>query len=159
MQSLPRPKTPRICTTDTTSIECVPPFSHESLPLSNRPVAALRTLLRSALHSFCPWRNIVIVVIVQTCCAMCSGLTSCINIFEIEVLDHAIRWWCRALRPRWQDLFEQLEISQLGLVRELDLELDVQVAKVVMSERWHSLAFDHFDRACVTLEIAGFPGP
>ena len=52
------------------------------------------------------------------------------------------------LHARRQDLFQELKILKLVLLGELDVELNVEVAKVVVAERWHTLALDQLDGTC-----------
>jgi hypothetical protein len=114
--------------------------------LHGRFTSSANRLLGSALHPFCSWRDIVVIVLTHASGSLCSGVASCVDVFEIVVFGHAVAWWSTLLHPRWQYLFQQLEISQFRLVGELDFKLDVQIAEIVVSERWHSLAFDDLDR-------------
>lgn len=51
-------------------------------------------------------------------------------------------------------MLKELEIAHIGLVGEFDTELDVQIAKVVVPEGWHPLAFNDFDCIWEMLELA-----
>src|ERR1700722_13162805 len=54
-------------------------------------------------------------------------------------------------RSLWENLFEEFEVAQFCLVWEFHVELDVQVAEVVVSVRGHALTFDNLYRAYVLL--------
>ncbi len=49
------------------------------------------------------------------------------------------------MRARWQDLFYEVQILQLGLVGKFDIKLDVHVAEVVVPERRHALTLNALD--------------
>lgn len=56
-----------------------------------------------------------------------------IHIFEVVIFMHAIDWWWILPHARREDLFEELEVLHLGLFGKLDVELDVEIAEIVMS--------------------------
>jgi hypothetical protein len=49
---------------------------------------------------------------------------------------------------RGEHLLEQFEFLHLFLLGEFDVELDVEVAELVVAKRGHALAFDHLDFSC-----------
>lgn len=78
---------------------------------------------------------------------MGAGLRSLagIGLLQLEVLDHGIGRGLVLLDAGRENLLEELEVLQLILLGELDVELDVEVAKVVVAERGHTLARDNLD--------------
>jgi hypothetical protein len=51
-------------------------------------------------------------------------------------------------------LFQEVEVLHLFLIRELDVELDVEVAEVVMTVGRHALSLDDFDLAYREVSLA-----
>jgi len=100
-------------------------------------------LLGRALHSLSASWDAVFVIIVSG--AVSPGLLTRIDVFQVKVFYHTVGRGQLLLHARRQNLFEKLEILHLCLFRELDVELDVQVAEVVVSHRRHTLALDHLD--------------
>jgi hypothetical protein len=66
-------------------------------------------------------------------------------------LRHGISRRHDLTRSWWEDLFEEADVAQFCLVWEFHVELDVQVAKVVMSVRGHALTFDNLYRGYMLL--------
>ena len=108
-------------------------------------------LLRSTLHSFGALWNAIFVLIVYSCCSVSSCLIARIDIFQIMFLRHGVSRGQDLTRSWWEDLFEEADVAQFCLVWEFHVELDVQVAEVVMSVRGHALTFDNLDRAYMLL--------
>jgi hypothetical protein len=82
-----------------------------------------------------------------------SRLLSRIHIFQIEVLDHPIRRRKFLLHAGRENLLEHFDIVDLAFLGEFDVELDVQVAEVVVAHGGHALAFDAFDGVCARISI------
>ena len=105
-------------------------------------------LLRGALHPLCT-RGHVIVIIVQTSGSGTVGTglraLASVNALQLEVFDHGVGRGLGLLDAGREDLLQELEVLQLILLGELDIELDVKVAVVVVAERGHTLAGDHLD--------------
>lgn len=74
-----------------------------------------------------------------------------IDVFQIMFLGHSVSGGLDLTRSLWEDLFEEFEVAQFCLVWEFHVELDVQVAEVVMSVRGHALTFDNLYRAYMLL--------
>ena len=94
-------------------------------------------LLRGALHPLST-RGHVIVIIVQTSGSGTVGTglraLASVNALQLEVLDHGVGRGLGLLDAGREDLLEELEVLQLILLGELDIELDVKVAVVVVAE-------------------------
>jgi len=103
-------------------------------------------LLRCALDPLSSSWNAVFVIIL-TSCSVSTRLVAGIDFFQVKVFNHTIGRWQLLLHARRQDLLEKLQVLglYLSLVGEFDVELNVQVAEVVVSQRWHTLALDHLD--------------
>lgn len=104
-------------------------------------------LLRSTLHPLGTTGHVVIILVhAGRGRAVGAGLVVLVlGVLELEVLDHGV---CRGhdlLGARRKDLLQELEVLELFLGGELDIELDVQVAVVVVAERRHTLAVDDLD--------------
>jgi hypothetical protein len=84
---------------------------------------------------------------------MSSCLIARIDIFQIMFLRHGVSRRQDLTRPWWEDLFEELDVTQFCLVWEFHVELDVQVAEVVMSVRGHALTFDNLYRAYMIISL------
>jgi hypothetical protein len=108
-------------------------------------------LLRSTLHSFSALWNAIFVLVVHSCCSVSSCLIARIDIFQIMFLCHGVSRGHDLTRSWWEDLFEEADVAQFCLVWEFHVELDVQVAKVVMSVRGHALTFDNLYRGYMLL--------
>ena len=108
-------------------------------------------LLRSTLHSFGALWNAIFVLVVHSCCSVSSCLIARIDIFQIMFLRHSVSRRLDLTRSLWEDLFEEFEVAQFCLVWEFHVELDIQVAEVVMSVRGHALTFDNLYRAYMLL--------
>jgi hypothetical protein len=79
--------------------------------------------------------------------ARCACLSAGLNVLKLKVLNHRV---CRGLcleGSRRQYLFQKVEVLHLFLAGELDVELDVEVAEVVVTVGWHALSLDNFDLA------------
>jgi hypothetical protein len=78
-----------------------------------------------------------------------AGLGLAVDVLQVGGLGHSV-WRGRALGRRGgQQLAQGLEaclVLKPSLLRELDGELDVQVAVVVVAVRRHTLATNHLDR-------------
>ena len=79
-----------------------------------------------------------------------TGLLARVDVLEVCGLGHGL---CgrrgRGVLGR-EDGLEGVEDGRVGgpiLLGEGDVKLNVQVAKVVVAERWHTLAADHLDGA------------
>jgi hypothetical protein len=108
-----------------------------------------RRLLRSALHALTARVSILVIVISHaTTVSEHPVLAMGIELLEIGRLGHVFaRGHVRNGRRR-QDLSQRLEgFLVLGpvLLRELDVEVDVQVAVIVVARRRHTLAANHSD--------------
>lgn len=73
------------------------------------------------------------------------GRLAAINALDLEVLNHGIGRGLGLLDTGRKDLLEELEVLELIFLGELDVELDVQVTVVMMTERGHTLAWDDLD--------------
>jgi shikimate 5-dehydrogenase len=104
-------------------------------------------LLRSTLHPLSARRNIVVILVHGAGGAVSAPLRALagVNVLQFEILNHRISRRLRLLHTRWQDLLQEIEVLELILLRELDIELDVQVTEVVVAVRGHTLALDHLD--------------
>lgn len=108
------------------------------------------TLLRGTLHPLGSGGHAVILVFVHHMCPLSSGLLIGINVLQRVIFDHGIWWRDRTGLGCWQDGMKLLH--RLGRIElrlgELDIELDVHVAKVVVAEGGHALAADDLDVTC-----------
>lgn len=114
----------------------------------NRAIPLLITcLLGSALDALSTGRNVVIILVHAASSAVSAGLRglAAINILQLEVLNHSIGGGLGLLHAGRENLLQQLQVLQLVLLGELNLELDVQVAVVVVAERGHTLAGNNLD--------------
>lgn len=103
-------------------------------------------LLRGALHPFAVgWHMVLVVFVVTVASVLCASMLVRVDILQLEVLDHAVLRWQRLLRARRQYLLQKVDIPQLVTLRELDVELDVEVTELMMAVRRHTLSFDHLD--------------
>jgi len=104
-------------------------------------------LLRGALHALSTGGNVIIILVHATRSTVGTSLgrLAAINVLQLKVLNHGIGGRLSLLHTGRQDLLQQLQVLHLILLRELDLELDVQVAVVVVAERGHTLAGDNLD--------------
>lgn len=105
------------------------------------------TSLRRTLHPLRPRRHVIVLVITQPRRALGARVAAGVNVFEVEVVVHAVGWGRDLATAGWEDLLEELKVAHVGLVGELDVEVDVQVAKVVVAVGGHALAFDLFEVA------------
>lgn len=110
-------------------------------------VVAISRLLRGALHALSTRGNIVIILVHGAGGTVGAGLGALarIGILELVVLDHSIGRGLVLVDTGREDLFEELEVLQLILFGELDVELDIEIAVVVVAERGHTLASDDLD--------------
>jgi hypothetical protein len=114
-------------------------------------------LLRRTLHALSSRVHIIIILIHATHSPRPLALTTSIHVLEGEVLGHSISRGHSLWHLPWrQDAFEGANLLRAHgpailvvtkAVRELDVELNVQVTKVVVAVRRHSLAADDLDFA------------
>src|SRR5436190_1136884 len=93
-------------------------------------------LLRSTLNSFSTWMSIL-VVLVHGCCSLSSCLLTCVNIFKVYDFSHGLGWRCDGALVMWKDCLQCFKCSRIGgevLLGEFHVELDEEVAEIVMSE-------------------------
>lgn len=92
-------------------------------------------LLRGALHPLASrWH--VVVLVHTTTHTLCPSLLAFVNVIQIEVLNHGIRWWrvlVLALAKKTFQLRNVLRARNEALWREFDIKLDVQVTVIVMA--------------------------
>ena len=134
---------------DAVVVKCSPEFPSPRLEVVKRlaPCYA-KALLRSALHPLSALWNAIFIFVVHSR-SLSSCLVSRINVFKVVVFHHSVsRRLARACTGR-QNLLQKLEVPQFCLVREFDIELNVEIAEVVVSEGGHTLAFDNLDGACI----------
>lgn len=95
-------------------------------------------LLLCALHAW----SMAFFVIVAHVTLLCTGLLAGIHLGQTDLLDVGGLGEHGQGCCRWEDGAQLFNVGQVGPVggRELDLELDVQVAKVMVSLCGHSLA-------------------
>ena len=110
-------------------------------------------LLRSTLHSFGALWNAIFVLVVHSCCSVSSCLIARIDIFQIMFLRHSVSRRLDLTRSLWENLFEEFEVAQFCLVWEFHVELDVQVAEVVVTVGWHTLSTNDLDRRYVIVGV------
>lgn len=94
---------------------------------------------------------VFVVLVHATLAAEATSATVGVGVLEISGLSHGLRGWDVLQSRSGKDVAEGLEGSWVGgpsLFRELNRELDVKVAKVVVAVRWHTLAADHLDSTC-----------
>jgi hypothetical protein len=110
-------------------------------------VVAISRLLRGTLHALSTRGNIVIILIHGAGGTVGAGLGALarIGILELVILDHSIGGGLVLVDAGRKDLLEELKVLQLILCGELDVELDIKVAMVVVAERGHTLARDDLD--------------
>ncbi len=122
---------------------------------SIRISSGVRRLLRCALHPLGSLGHPVLIFFLRARCTLCSPLSTWVDFFQFEIVNHGIMWWLSLLPTGRKDVLEHLDL--LGAVEagfwELDVELDIQVAKVVVSHGGHALAANHFDLACLKLAL------
>jgi hypothetical protein len=115
-----------------------------------------RLLLRRALDTL-GTRVHVIVILVRASHASCAGLLPCgVDSLECEVFGHGVRGRCGIRSLSWRqnglegaDVLgcQRCAVFAAETLRELDVELDVQVAVVVVPVRRHTLTADDLDLA------------
>lgn len=117
-------------------------------------------LLGCALHAL-GTRVHVIVVIVHRSAARPCLFSGRIDVLKRVILDHGICGRrCVLDLARTEDALERSlvvvgkSIFATDLLGELDIELDVEVAKVVMSVRRHTLTADDLDGTCCNVSCA-----
>ena len=96
-------------------------------------------------------RNAIFLVVLCSGCTLGSCLAASVNVLEVEVFSHGI--W-RRFDLKWargENLFKQLKMSQIFCLGKFDVELDVEIAEVMVPKRWHSLARNNLDLTCDTL--------
>lgn len=89
---------------------------------------------------------LVIVLVHHSICG--SRLRLWVHILQISGLSLDINRWSNWLNSWWQDRLERVKVCWVGgpvLLWELDVELDEEVAEVVVTVGWHTLAADHLD--------------
>jgi len=101
--------------------------------------------------------HIILILVHATHSLRPLALTTSIHILEGEVLGHSISRGHSLWHLPWrQDAFESANLLRAHrasvlvvteAVRELDVKLDVQVTKVVVAVRRHTLAADDLDFA------------
>jgi hypothetical protein len=93
-------------------------------------VEALSALLRRTLHALRSWWHAILVLIIlpETRSPLSTRMTSCVHIFQIVVVVHAVGRGAGPLRAWRKYLFQKLEVLHLRFLGELDVELNVQVA-------------------------------
>lgn len=116
-------------------------------PYSRLGIVSEILLLRGALHPLGTAGHIIIILIHTGSGRTVSAglLVLVLGVLELEVLDHGISGGNVLLHARRQDLLQEIQVLKLILLGELDIELDVQVAVVVVAERGHTLAVDDLD--------------
>lgn len=105
-------------------------------------------LLRSALHTLGTAGHVIIVILhAGAGGTVGAGLLAfaALDTLQLKVLDHGVSWGLGLLETRGEDLLQEVQVLELVLLGELDIELDVQVAVVVVAERGHTLAGDDLD--------------
>jgi hypothetical protein len=125
-------------------LPCRPAPSHGII---SEVSSSFSRLLRGTLHPLSTRGNVVIVLIHSRGGTVGAGLRALagIGLLQLEVLDHGVGRGLVLLHAGRKHLFEELEVLQLTLLGELDVELDVKVAVVVVAERGHTLAGDNLD--------------
>lgn len=118
-----------------------------STPIYGMEIVSEILLLRSALHPLGTAGHVIVILVHAVCGrAVCAGLVVLIlGVLELEVLDHGVGRGNDLLGARRKDLLKEFQVLELLLLGELDIELDVQVAVVVVAERGHTLAVDNLD--------------
>lgn len=94
---------------------------------------------------------IFVVLVHGALAAEATSATVGFGVLEISGLGHGLRGWDVLQSRGGKDVAEGVEGSWVGgpaLFRELNRELDVKVAKVVVTVRWHTLAANHLDSTC-----------
>ena len=77
---------------------------------------------------------------------MSAGLVGLVlGVLEFEVLDHRVGGGSVLLHTGRENLLQEVQVLELVLLGELDIELDVEVAVVVVAERGHTLAVNNLD--------------
>lgn len=103
-------------------------------------------LLRSALHPLSTAGNSILIILIHGGTVSTGlGRLAAINTLDLEVLNHSIGRGLGLLNTGRKNLLEEFEVLELILLGELDIELDVKVAVVVVTERGHTLARDNLD--------------
>lgn len=115
------------------------------------PRAFSLRLLRSALDALSTsWTTLLVILVHTTFAAECAG-SARVGVLEVRGLGHGV-WGRRVLeRRRGEDIADSFKGSVVGgpaLLWELDIELNIEVATVVVAEGWHTLAADHLDSTC-----------
>lgn len=93
-------------------------------------------LLRSALYPLGTAGHVIIVLVhAGRGRAVCASLVVLVlGILKLEILDHGVGGGNDLLGARRKDLLKEFQVLELLLLGELDIELDVQVAVVVVTE-------------------------
>lgn len=122
-------------------------------PLTNAPTDSEKhklphpLLLGSALNPLASlW---LVIIIVHAGGTSSTSLLVGIHVLEISSFRHGILWWDDSRWAGRQDLLQGLEgfwVRGPVVLGELDVELDVQVAEVVVAVGWHTLPPNHLYR-------------
>lgn len=101
-------------------------------------------LLRSALYPLGTAGHVVVILVhAGRGRAVGAGLVVLVRgVLKLEVLDHGVGRGHDLLGARRKDLLQEFKVLEILLLGELNIELDVQVAVVVVAERGHTLAVD-----------------
>lgn len=106
-------------------------------------------LLRCTLHPLSTRRNIVVILVHASGSTLCPGLRvlARVNVLGLKVFHHGVGRSVGLLHTRRQNLIQEVKVLQLVLLGELNIELNVEVTVVMVTERRHTLALDHLDGA------------
>lgn len=117
-----------------------------STPIYGMEIAKI-LLLRSALHPLGTAGHVIIILVhTGRGRTVRAGLVVLVlGVLKLEILDHGVGRGNNLLGARRKDLLKEFQILELLLLGELDVELDVQVAVVVVAERGHTLAVENLD--------------
>ena len=104
-------------------------------------------LLGGTLYPLGTRRNVIVILVHATGGTVGTGLgrLAAVDTLELEVLDHGIGGRLGTLDTGRKNLLEEVEVLELVLLGELDVELDVQVTEVVVTEGRHTLARDNLN--------------
>jgi hypothetical protein len=104
-------------------------------------------LLRGALHTLGTSGHIVIIFVHAGCGrAVSACLVGLVHgVLKFEVLDHRVGGGSVLRNTGREDLLQEVQVLELVLLRELDVELDVEVTVVVVTERGHTLAVNNLN--------------
>lgn len=107
-----------------------------STPIYGMEIVSEILLLRSALHPLGTAGHVIIILVhAGRGRAVRAGLVVLVlGVLKLEILDHGVGRGNNLLGARRKDLLKEFQVLELLLLGELDIELDVQVTVVVVTE-------------------------